>query len=223
MNQEVTNPFAPVVQPQAFDQIQIAIASPEKILSWSFGEIKKPETINYRTFKPERDGLFCARIFGPIKDYECLCGKYKRMKYKGVICEKCGVEVTLSRVRRERMGHISLAAPVAHIWFLKSLPSRIGLLLDMTLKDLERILYFESYIVLDPGLTPLKDRQLLSRGRLPARAGRIRPGQLHRHDRRRGDPRDSQGHEPRRRSPTISRSRSPSRRASSSRSGSPSA
>jgi DNA-directed RNA polymerase subunit beta' len=162
MNQEVMNLFNTVVQPQAFDQIQISIASPEKILSWSFGEIKKPETINYRTFKPERDGLFCARIFGPIKDYECLCGKYKRMKYKGVICEKCGVEVTLSRVRRERMGHISLAAPVAHIWFLKSLPSRIGLLLDMTLKDLERILYFESYIVLDPGLTPLKDRQLLS-------------------------------------------------------------
>ena len=162
MNQEITNPFAPVAAPVAFDQIQIAIASPEKILSWSFGEIKKPETINYRTFKPERDGLFCARIFGPIKDYECLCGKYKRMKYKGVICEKCGVEVTLSRVRRERMGHISLAAPVAHIWFLKSLPSRIGLLLDMTLKDLERILYFESYIVLDPGMTSLKDRQLLS-------------------------------------------------------------
>ena len=162
MNQEITNPFAPVAAPQAFDQIQIAIASPEKILSWSFGEIKKPETINYRTFKPERDGLFCARIFGPIKDYECLCGKYKRMKYKGVICEKCGVEVTLSRVRRERMGHISLAAPVAHIWFLKSLPSRIGLLLDMTLKDLERILYFVFYIVLDPGLTPLKDRQLLN-------------------------------------------------------------
>ncbi len=162
MNQEVMNLFSPVVQPQAFDQIQIAIASPEKILSWSFGEIKKPETINYRTFKPERDGLFCARIFGPIKDYECLCGKYKRMKYKGVICEKCGVEVTLSRVRRDRMGHISLAAPVAHIWFLKSLPSRIGLLLDMTLKELERILYFESYIVLDAGLTPLKDRQLLS-------------------------------------------------------------
>src|SRR5271163_2913968 len=162
MNQEITNPFAPVAAPVAFDQIQIAIASPEKILSWSFGEIKKPETINYRTFKPERDGLFCARIFGPIKDYECLCGKYKRMKYKGVICEKCGVEVTLSRVRRERMGHISLAAPVAHIWFLKSLPSRIGLLLDMTLKDLERVLYFESYIVLDPGLTPMKERQLLS-------------------------------------------------------------
>jgi DNA-directed RNA polymerase subunit beta' len=120
---------------------------PGEDLSWSFGEIKKPETINYRTFKPERDGLFCARIFGPIKDYECLCGKYKRMKYKGIICEKCGVEVTLSRVRRERMGHIELAAPVAHIWFLKSLPSRIGLLLDMTLKDLERILYFEYYIV----------------------------------------------------------------------------
>ncbi|WP_018267528.1 DNA-directed RNA polymerase subunit beta' [Methylosinus sp. LW4] len=160
--QEVMNLFNPVVQPQAFDQIQISIASPEKILSWSFGEIKKPETINYRTFKPERDGLFCARIFGPIKDYECLCGKYKRMKYKGVICEKCGVEVTLARVRRDRMGHISLAAPVAHIWFLKSLPSRIGLLLDMTLKDLERILYFESYIVIDPGLTPLKERQLLT-------------------------------------------------------------
>src|SRR5665213_432075 len=162
MNQEITNPFAPPAAPLAFDQIQIAIASPEKILSWSFGEIKKPETINYRTFKPERDGLFCARIFGPIKDYECLCGKYKRMKYKGVICEKCGVEVTLSRVRRERMGHISLAAPVAHIWFLKSLPSRIGLLLDMTLKDLERILYFESYVVTEPGLTPLKLHQLLN-------------------------------------------------------------
>jgi DNA-directed RNA polymerase subunit beta' len=135
---------------------------PEKILSWSYGEIKKPETINYRTFKPGARRLFCARIFGPIKDYECLCGKYKRMKYKGMICEKCGVEVTLARVRRDRMGHIELAAPVAHIWFLKSLPSRIGLLLDMTLKDLERILYFESYIVLEPGLTPLKDRQLLS-------------------------------------------------------------
>src|SRR6202171_4412323 len=162
MNQEVMNLFSPQVPAQVFDQIRISIASPEKILSWSYGEIKKPETINYRTFKPERDGLFCARIFGPIKDYECLCGKYKRMKYKGIICEKCGVEVTLSRVRRERMGHIELAAPVAHIWFLKSLPSRIGLLLDMTLKDLERILYFEYYVVLEPGLTPLKDRQLLS-------------------------------------------------------------
>src|ERR1700727_1942217 len=161
MNQEITNPFAPVAAPQAFDQIQIAIASPEKILSWSFGEIKKPETINYRTFKPERDGLFCARIFGPIKDYECLCGKYKRMKYRGIICEKCGVEVTLSKVRRDRMGHIELASPVAHIWFLKSLPSRIGLLLDMTLKDLERVLYFENYVVIEPGLTPLKMHQLL--------------------------------------------------------------
>jgi len=148
--------------PQSFDEVRISIASPERIRSWSFGEIKKPETINYRTFKPERDGLFCARIFGPIKDYECLCGKYKRMKYRGVICEKCGVEVTLSKVRRERMGHIELASPVAHIWFLKSLPSRIGLLLDMTLKDLERILYFEQYVVTEPGLTPLKLRQLLS-------------------------------------------------------------
>src|SRR3989337_1214655 len=162
MNQEIANLFGPQVQQQNFDQIRIGIASPEKILSWSFGEIQKPETINYRTFKPERDGLFCARIFGPVKDYECLCGKYKRMKYKGVICEKCGVEVTLAKVRRERMGHIELAAPVAHIWFLKSLPSRIGLLLDMTLKDLERVLYFENYIVLEPGLTPLKPLQLLS-------------------------------------------------------------
>ena len=135
-----------------------------KILSWSFGEIKKPETINYRTFKPERDGLFCARIFGPIKDYECLCGKYKRMKYKGLICEKCGVEVTLAKVRRERMGHIELAAPVAHIWFLKSLPSRIGLLLDMTLKDLERVLYFENYIVTEPGIDPAQGEAAPDRG-----------------------------------------------------------
>src|SRR5215213_2113167 len=162
MNQEIMNLFNPTTPAQVFDQIRISIASPEKILSWSFGEVKKPEMINYRTFKPERDGLFCARIFGPIKDYECLCGKYKRMKYKGIICEKCGVEVTLSRVRRERMGHIELAAPVAHIWFLKSLPSRIGLLLDMTLKDLERILYFEYYVVIEAGITPLKERQLLS-------------------------------------------------------------
>jgi DNA-directed RNA polymerase subunit beta' len=163
MNQEIANIFNPAPPPaQIFDQIRISIASPDKILSWSYGEIKKPETINYRTFKPERDGLFCARIFGPIKDYECLCGKYKRMKYKGIICEKCGVEVTLARVRRERMGHIELAAPVAHIWFMKSLPSRIGMLLDMTLKDLERILYFENYVVIEPGLTPLKERQLLS-------------------------------------------------------------
>jgi DNA-directed RNA polymerase subunit beta' len=162
MNQEVMNLFNPAAPAQTFDSIRISIASPEKILSWSFGEIKKPETINYRTFKPERDGLFCARIFGPIKDYECLCGKYKRMKYKGVICEKCGVEVTLARVRRERMGHIELAAPVAHIWFLKSLPSRIATLLDMTLKDIERVLYFENYIVTEPGLTSLGEQQLLS-------------------------------------------------------------
>ena len=150
-----------IAKPETFDQIQIGIASPEKIRSWSFGEIKKPETINYRTFKPERDGLFCARIFGPVKDYECLCGKYKRMKYKGVVCEKCGVEVTVTKVRRERMGHIELAAPVAHIWFLKSLPSRIGLMLDMTLRDLERILYFENYVVIEPGLTDLSYGQLL--------------------------------------------------------------
>ncbi len=151
-----------MAKPETFDQIQIGLASPERIRSWSFGEIKKPETINYRTFKPERDGLFCARIFGPVKDYECLCGKYKRMKYKGVVCEKCGVEVTVTKVRRERMGHIELAAPVAHIWFLKSLPSRIGLLLDMQLKQLERVLYFESYIVIEPGLTPLEKYQLLT-------------------------------------------------------------
>ena len=155
-----------LAKPETFDQIQIGIASPERIRSWSFGEIKKPETINYRTFKPERDGLFCARIFGPVKDYECLCGKYKRMKYKGVVCEKCGVEVTVTKVRRERMGHIELAAPVAHIWFLKSLPSRIGLLLDMQLKQLERVLYFESYIVTEPGLTPLEKFQLLTEDEL---------------------------------------------------------
>ncbi len=155
-----------MAKPETFDQIQIGLASPERIRSWSFGEIKKPETINYRTFKPERDGLFCARIFGPVKDYECLCGKYKRMKYKGVVCEKRGVEVTVTKVRRERMGHIELAAPVAHIWFLKSLPSRIGLLLDMQLKQLERILYFESYVVIEPGLTPLEKYQLLSEDEL---------------------------------------------------------
>ncbi|WP_380875262.1 DNA-directed RNA polymerase subunit beta' [Sphingomonas sp. DBB INV C78] len=163
---ELTNFANPVAKPETFDQIRIGIASPERIRSWSFGEIKKPETINYRTFKPERDGLFCARIFGPIKDYECLCGKYKRMKYKGIVCEKCGVEVTVSKVRRERMGHIELAAPVAHIWFLKSLPSRIGLLLDMQLKQLERVLYFEAYIVIEPGLTPLEKYQLLTEDEL---------------------------------------------------------
>jgi DNA-directed RNA polymerase subunit beta' len=151
-----------VAAPQTFDEIKIQIASPERIRSWSYGEIKKPETINYRTFKPERDGLFCARIFGPIKDYECLCGKYKRMKFRGIICEKCGVEVTLSKVRRERMGHIELASPVAHIWFLKSLPSRIGLMIDMTLKDLEKVLYFESFVVVEPGLTALKRNEVLT-------------------------------------------------------------
>lgn len=162
MNQEVMNIFNPSAEGPSFDRIRISLASPEKILSWSFGEVKKPETINYRTFKPERDGLFCARIFGPIKDYECLCGKYKRIKYKGIICEKCGVEVTLARVRRERMGHIELAAPVAHIWFLKSLPSRISLFLDMALKDVERVLYFEGYVVIEPGLTPLQKQQILT-------------------------------------------------------------
>ena len=159
---DLMNPFGQNQGPQSFDKIRISIASPERIRSWSFGEIKKPETINYRTFKPEKDGLFCARIFGPVRDYECLCGKYKRMKYRGIICEKCGVEVTLSKVRRERMGHIELASPVAHIWFLKSLPSRIGLLVDMTLKDLERVLYFENFVVIEPGLTSLEKGQLLS-------------------------------------------------------------
>ncbi|MGB3738050.1 MAG: DNA-directed RNA polymerase subunit beta' [Pontixanthobacter sp.] len=163
---ELTKFSNQLAKPETFDQIQIGLASPERIRSWSFGEIKKPETINYRTFKPERDGLFCARIFGPVKDYECLCGKYKRMKYKGVVCEKCGVEVTVTKVRRERMGHIELAAPVAHIWFLKSLPSRIGLLLDMQLKQLERVLYFEAYIVTEPGLTPLEKFQLLTEDEL---------------------------------------------------------
>ncbi|MBT84365.1 MAG: DNA-directed RNA polymerase subunit beta', partial [Sutterellaceae bacterium] len=154
--------FKQVQQDEQFDAIKIAIASPDKIRSWSFGEVKKPETINYRTFKPERDGLFCAKIFGPIKDYECLCGKYKRLKHRGVICEKCGVEVTLAKVRRERMGHIDLASPVAHIWFLKSLPSRLGMVLDMTLRDIERVLYFEGFVVVEPGMTPLKRAQLLT-------------------------------------------------------------
>jgi DNA-directed RNA polymerase subunit beta' len=154
--------FKQVTQEEEFDAIKIGLASPEKIRSWSYGEVKKPETINYRTFKPERDGLFCAKIFGPTKDYECLCGKYKRLKHRGVICEKCGVEVTLSKVRRERMGHIELASPVAHIWFLKSLPSRMGMVLDMTLRDIERVLYFEAYVVVEPGLTPLNRGQLLS-------------------------------------------------------------
>ncbi|HXU33494.1 MAG TPA: DNA-directed RNA polymerase subunit beta', partial [Thermoanaerobaculia bacterium] len=151
--------------PKDFNAIKISIASPEKIRAWSHGEVTKPETINYRTFKPERDGLFCAKIFGPITDWECLCGKYKRMKHRGVVCDKCGVEVTRSRVRRERMGHIELACPVSHVWFFKGLPSRIGHLLDITLRDLERILYFESYVVIDPGDTELKEKELLSEER----------------------------------------------------------
>src|ERR1700710_35068 len=166
---DLLNLFNQQRQSLDFDSIKIALASPELIRSWSFGEVKKPETINYRTFKPERDGLFCAAIFGPIKDYECLCGKYKRMKFRGIICEKCGVEVTLAKVRRERMGHIELASPVAHIWFLKSLPSRIGLMVDLTLKELEKILYFESYVVLEPGLTDLKLHQLLTEDQLMAK------------------------------------------------------
>ncbi len=168
MSQSLMNIFNPTASRDDFNQIKIAIASPERILSWSYGDIKKPETINYRTFKPERDGLFCARIFGPVKDYECLCGKYKRMKFKGIICEKCGVEVTKKDVRRERMGHIQLAAPVAHIWFLKSLPSRIALMMDMKLKDLEKVLYFEKFMVTEPGLTPLEQNQLLDEEELEA-------------------------------------------------------
>jgi DNA-directed RNA polymerase subunit beta' len=148
--------------PTDFEAVRIRLASPEKIREWSYGEVKKPETINYRTFKPERDGLFCAKIFGPIKDWECICGKYKRMKHRGVVCDKCGVEVIQSKVRRERLGHIELASPVAHIWFLKGVPSRIGTLLDITMRHLERVLYFENYIVIDPGDTPLKDKELLS-------------------------------------------------------------
>ena len=162
MEKDISKLFKSEPIEQKFNKIKITLASPEKIKSWSFGEIKKPETINYRTFKPEKDGLFCARIFGPIKDYECLCGKYKRMKFRGIICEKCGVEVTKSNVRRDRMGHIELASPVAHIWFLKSLPSRISAAIDMKLKDVEKVLYFESFLVIEPGLTKLQKNQLLS-------------------------------------------------------------
>src|SRR5436309_2858485 len=165
MMEDLFSLFEKPKNPLSFNAIRISLASPDKIRSWSHGEVKKPETINYRTFKPERDGLFCAKIFGPTKDYECNCGKYKRMRHRGVVCEKCGVEVIQSKVRRERMGHIDLATPVAHIWFLKSLPSRIGTLLDMTLKELEKILYFESYVVVDPGTTPLQERELLSEAR----------------------------------------------------------
>ena len=159
---DMLNLFKKTSKEDDFDHIKISLASADLMRSWSFGEVRKPETINYRTFKPERDGLFCAKIFGPIKDYECLCGKYKRLKHRGVICEKCGVEVTLSKVRRERMGHIELASPVAHIWYLRSLPSRIGLMLDMTLREIEKALYFEAYIVIDGGLTPLEKGQLLT-------------------------------------------------------------
>ena len=168
MKKELTDLFknSEISEAQNFNSIKISLASPEKIKSWTYGEIKKPETINYRTFRPEKDGLFCARIFGPIKDYECLCGKYKRMKFRGIICEKCGVEVTKSNVRRERMGHINLATPVAHIWFLKSLPSRIALAVDMKLKEVERVLYFENFIVIEPGLTGLKPNQLLNEDEL---------------------------------------------------------
>lgn len=154
--------FSNIEDLNSFDSIRISIASPERIRSWSYGEVKKSETINYRTFKPEKDGLFCARIFGPIKNYECLCGKYKRMKYRGVVCEKCGVEVTLSKVRRERMGHIDLAAPVAHVWFSRAVPSKIATILNISNKDIKKILYFESYIVLDPGITEFTKYQLLT-------------------------------------------------------------
>ena len=162
MNSALNDIFNQVQKDDHFEAIRIGLASPEKIHSWSYGEVKKPETINYRTQKPERDGLFCAKIFGPVKDYECNCGKYKRMKHRGIVCEKCGVEVIASKVRRERMGHIELAAPVAHIWFLKTLPSKIGTLLDMTMADLEKVLYFDSYIVLDPGSTNLQKMQVIS-------------------------------------------------------------
>src|SRR3989338_5704380 len=159
---DLLNFFDKPKDPLSFTGIRISLASSEKIREWSYGEVKKPETINYRTFKPERDGLFCAKIFGPVKDYECNCGKYKRMKHRGVVCEKCGVEVIQSKVRRERLGHIELATPVAHIWFLRSLPSRIGTILDLALKNLERVLYSESYIVTDPGGSDLKEKQILS-------------------------------------------------------------
>ena len=159
---DLLNLLTNLTKTEDFDRICISLASPDKIRSWSYGEVKTPETINYRTFKPEHEGLFCAQIFGPVKDYECVCGRYKLLKYQGTVCEKCGVEVTQAKVRRERMGHIELASPVAHIWYLKSLPSRIGLLLDMSLRDIERILYFEAYVVINPGITPLKSFQLLS-------------------------------------------------------------
>ena len=162
MIEDIYSLFQKPKNPKDFDAIRIKLASPEKIREWSYGEVKKPETINYRTFKPEPDGLFCARIFGPVKDWECLCGKYKRMKHKGVICDKCGVEVIQSKVRRERMGHIELATPVAHIWFVRGVPSKMGMLLDMSVRQLERVIYYEDYIVIDPGDTPLKEKEILT-------------------------------------------------------------
>ncbi len=184
---DIFNFFEKPKDPLSFSAIRISLASPDKIRQWSHGEVKKPETINYRTFKPERDGLFCAKIFGPVKDYECNCGKYKRMKHRGVVCEKCGVEVIQSKVRRERLGHITLATPVAHIWFLKSLPSRIGNLLDITLKDLEKVLYCESYIVIDPKETTLTRAELLSEDRYHKAMEEFgRRGLLRRHGRRGG-------------------------------------
>ena len=193
-------------KPMTFGAIRIKLAAPQKIRDWSHGEVKKPETINYRTFKPERDGLFCARIFGPTKDYECACGKYKRMKFAGVICDKCGVEVTRARVRRERMGHIELASPVSHVWFFKGLPSRIGQLLDMSLRDLEKILYFEEYVVIDPGTVPgIKKKTLLSVDRV--RKLREEHGQdaFNRRHGRGGDPRAPAGAGPRDARPRAAR------------------
>ena len=190
--------------PLSFSAIRISLASPEKIREWSHGEVKKPETINYRTFKPERDGLFCAKIFGPVKDYECNCGKYKRMKHRGIVCEKCGVEVIQSKVRRERLGHITLATPVAHIWFLKSLPSRIGNMLDITLKDLEKVLYCEAYIVIDPKETGARARRAPQRGALPAAHRRVRRRRVHGRHGRRSGPRDAQAASTCTRSPRCS-------------------
>ena len=187
---DIFNFFEKPKDPRSFSAIRIMLASPEKIREWSHGEVKKPETINYRTFKPERDGLFCAKIFGPVKDYECNCGKYKRMKHRGVVCEKCGVEVIQAKVRRERMGHISLATPVAHIWFLKSLPSRIGNLLDIPLKDLEKVLYCEAYIVIEPEAVGPVARRAPHRRALRQASRRDGLRRVRRRHGRRGDPRD---------------------------------
>ena len=175
----------------SFDHVRITVAAPETIRGWSRGEVKNPETINYRTFKPEKGGLFCERIFGPTKDWECACGKFKRIKHKGTVCDRCGVEVTLSRVRRERMGHIELAVPVSHIWFYKCMPSRLGLVLDMSARQLERVIYYEDYIVIDPGNTPLEACQLLTELEYPRRAGRIRGNQFSGRNGSRSGPRSS--------------------------------